>query len=840
MGLVATWLNGIGLTYAVPSFVAAGIDTPEALAELSVSHFEALGVTDAEDRRKLFFLVQRIKMAVEKHDDSVVSQVDAVLAQTADLSSPSRKNAELLTEEEPDDDDEESAQEKENNDSDWAETEDTGGDSADDEASSVPDDSLLPRRQSKRLLEKQRHSKSETKTAAVRRQSSLLKPTAGKRSTTSLSRRRKSDTTAILHRPIDPDTSDTSTNSKPRRLSGVPMPKGRTRKHLSKSMRTGKQLSSIPSNSVAPMSPLVDLTSAKLAQAPDLPYNVTSRRRSGSFETTSDSDSSSSQRRRRSELPKSRSSSVGSWKESSASGTAKRTDHSFATHIQRLRDDNNADYELFDRPSSPTTSQQQQHDDMRIRVVVRKRPMSNAEVAVAGNVDVLHTLRYAKHGKVLVYNPKTRVDLTKSVETIPFCLDNVFDEDATNVQIYEQTVRPLIPSLFEGQWATIFAYGQTGSGKTFTMMGSSATTTSIGAEDAATNLGLYYMAALDLFQAMQTAGFEDYSLSVSLFEIYSGKLFDLLNDRSSIKCLEDSNGRVCFPGLTEHDVSSADDLMALIQDGARNRSTGTTSRNADSSRSHAVLQLHLRNENSNSRLTFIDLAGSERGADTATASRATRLEGAEINTSLLALKEVIRALATGDSLAHVPFRGSKLTQVLKESFVGPHGRSVMIACVSPNIGNVETTLNTLRYADRIKERNAETGELSIPKETTSLPLASNHSSSQNNTSDLLDEILGTPPGKSLVEEPPDVASQLIAQHKTVMTTLLTMIKDEMTLVNQADSDRESLGEYVKQLSEIHHEQLSYITSLRELLLSYRLSSPRRGGEDDDSFEDLRD
>lgn len=111
-------------------------------------------------------------------------------------------------------------------------------------------------------------------------------------------------------------------------------------------------------------------------------------------------------------------------------------------------------------------------------------------------------------------------------------------------------------------------------------------------------------------------------------------------------------------------------------------------------------------------MTFIDLAGSERGADTAKACRTTRLEGAEINTSLLALKEVIRALATGDSMAHIPFRGSKLTQVLKESFVGKYSRSVMVACVAPNMNNCEHTLNTLRYADRVKERDPETGGLS--------------------------------------------------------------------------------------------------------------------------------
>jgi kinesin family protein 2/24 len=71
------------------------------------------------------------------------------------------------------------------------------------------------------------------------------------------------------------------------------------------------------------------------------------------------------------------------------------------------------------------------------------------------------------------------------------------------------------------------------------------------------------------------------------------QLFDLLNERTQIKCLEDSQGKVCFPGLTEHPVRSPDNVMELIEQGAANRSTGTTSRNADSSRSHAVLHIKL-------------------------------------------------------------------------------------------------------------------------------------------------------------------------------------------------------------------------------------------------------
>lgn len=77
------------------------------------------------------------------------------------------------------------------------------------------------------------------------------------------------------------------------------------------------------------------------------------------------------------------------------------------------------------------------------------------------------------------------------------------------------------------------------------------------------------------------------------------------------------------------------------------------------------------------------------------------MEGAEINKSLLALKECIRAL--GRKGSHLPFRVSKLTQVLRDSFVGSNSRTCMIAMISPGVNSCEHSLNTLRYADRVKE-----------------------------------------------------------------------------------------------------------------------------------------
>ena len=173
-------------------------------------------------------------------------------------------------------------------------------------------------------------------------------------------------------------------------------------------------------------------------------------------------------------------------------------------------------------------------------------------------------------------------------------------------------------------------------------------------------------------------------------------------------------------------------------DGMSIRTSGTTAANSNSSRSHAVLQIILktsspitaqsnissssRNNNHNNpavprrlmkevgKMSLIDLAGSERGKDTASGDRLQRMEGSEINKSLLALKECIRALGRGDG-CHVPFRGSTLTKVLRDSFIGDKSKVCMIAMVSPTHSDVENTMNTLRYADRVKELRSGNGDV---------------------------------------------------------------------------------------------------------------------------------
>jgi hypothetical protein len=342
-----------------------------------------------------------------------------------------------------------------------------------------------------------------------------------------------------------------------------------------------------------------------------------------------------------------------------------------------------------------------------VRVCVRKRPLSSKEVG-SGDRDIIST---SSSEALFVHEVKNRLDLSKYVESHEFSFDAVFGEKHTNMEVYLGTARPLVDALFQGSRCTCFAYGQTGTGKTYTMEGSHG------------NPGLYLLAVNDVFRRLR----DDPALhvSISFFEIYGSRLHDLLNNRAKLESREDSQCEVRIVGLTECRCSSADEVLDLIDRAAASRSTGVTGANDDSSRSHAVFQLELRRhrrrppdvslrvggEGDSSviseyvevgRLSFIDLAGSERGNDTSNSNRLTRLEGAEINKSLLALKECIRAMDQRKD--HTPFRGSKLTQVLKASFTGKANcQTVMIANVSPASMNVEHTLNTLRYSQRVKE-----------------------------------------------------------------------------------------------------------------------------------------
>ncbi|KAK9979244.1 hypothetical protein ABG768_012684 [Culter alburnus] len=344
----------------------------------------------------------------------------------------------------------------------------------------------------------------------------------------------------------------------------------------------------------------------------------------------------------------------------------------------------------------------------RICVCVRKRPLNKKELAKK-EIDVV---TIPGNGALLLHEPKQKVDLTKYLENQTFHFDYSFDEDATNDLVYRFTAKPLVKTIFEGGMATCFAYGQTGSGKTHTMGGD------FSGKSQNSSKGIYALAAQDVFTLLKQKRYADMDLCpyVTFFEIYNGKVFDLLNKKAKLRVLEDEKQQVNVVGLQEVPVLSVDDVIKMIEKGSACRTSGQTFANASSSRSHAVLQVILRRRNFlYGKFSLVDLAGNERGTDVSSNDRHTIVETAEINRSLLALKECIRSL--GQNSEHIPFRMSKLTQVLRDSFIGENSRTCMIAMISPGMGSCEYTLNTLRYANRVKELNGMSKGASVENGT---------------------------------------------------------------------------------------------------------------------------
>eukprot|EP00931_Biecheleriopsis_adriatica_P024556 TRINITY_DN15267_c0_g1_i1.p1 TRINITY_DN15267_c0_g1~~TRINITY_DN15267_c0_g1_i1.p1 ORF type:complete len:938 (+),score=162.02 TRINITY_DN15267_c0_g1_i1:112-2925(+) len=320
-----------------------------------------------------------------------------------------------------------------------------------------------------------------------------------------------------------------------------------------------------------------------------------------------------------------------------------------------------------------------------ISVCVRKRPISQHELSHS-ELDCVTALNpYA-----IIHERKFKVDgITKCLESHQFEFDRVFDEASSTEDVYGTVAGPLVPWVLEhGGRATLFAYGQTGSGKTHTMT------------------GIQRLLAEQLFDQVRHRADLQLEVSVSFFEIYGGRPYDLLNNRQRLETLEDAKNEVQIAGLTERGTSSPEAMLQCIELGNSLRTTHATAINRDSSRSHAVCAVFLRQAGGggiHGKVTLVDLAGSERAADSKSSIRQRRVEGAQINKSLLALKECIRAMGQAKE-AHVPFRASKLTLVLRDAFVSRcPARTVMIACISPGMSSADHSVNTLRYSDRLKE-----------------------------------------------------------------------------------------------------------------------------------------
>nr|XP_029534175.1 kinesin-like protein KIF2A isoform X4 [Oncorhynchus nerka] len=466
-------------------------------------------------------------------------------------------------------------------------------------------------------------------------------------------------------------------------------------------------------------------------------------------------------------------------------------------------------------------------EEHRICVCVRKRPLNKKELTIRD----LDVITIPSKDVVMVHEPKQKVDLTRYLENQTFRFDYAFDDSTTNEMVYRFTARPLVETIFERGMATCFAYGQTGSGKTHTMGGD------FSGKNQDCSKGIYALAARDVFVMLKKPCHKKLDLQVyaTFFEIYSGKVFDLLNGKAKLRVLEDGKQQVQVVGLHERDVKCTEDVLKLIEVGNSCRTSGQTSANAHSSRSHAVFQIILRRKGKmHGKFSLIDLAGNERGADTSSADRQTRLEGAEINKSLLALKECIRAL--GRNKPHTPFRASKLTQVLRDSFIGENSRTCMIATISPGMTSCENTLNTLRYANRVKELTVDANQVTegVRPNIHVVDLLDydwDHlgSSPQRDDLKLLCEQNEEEVSPQLfnfheaVSQMVEMEEQVLEDHRAVFQESIRWLEDEKVLLEMTEEVDCDVDSYATQLEQILDQKIDILTELRDKVKSFRSS-----------------
>nr|AEV41045.1 putative kinesin motor domain-containing protein [Oryza minuta] len=339
-------------------------------------------------------------------------------------------------------------------------------------------------------------------------------------------------------------------------------------------------------------------------------------------------------------------------------------------------------------------------EDMKgkIRVFCRLRPLNDKELT--------------EKDKNIVCSPDefTVAHPWKDDKSKQHIYDRVFDANTTQEEVFEDT-KYLVQSAVDGYNVCIFAYGQTGSGKTFTIYGSE------------NNPGLTPRATSELFRVIKRDGHKySFSLKAYMVELYQDNLVDLLlaknATRQKLEIKKDSKGVVTVENVTVVNISSFEELRAIILRGSERRHTAGTNMNDESSRSHLILSIIIESTNlqtqsyARGKLSFVDLAGSERVKKSGSAGKQLK-EAQSINKSLSALADVIGALSSDGQ--HIPYRNHKLTMLMSDS-LGGNAKTLMFVNVSPAESNLEETYNSLMYASRVRCIINDTSKHVAPKE----------------------------------------------------------------------------------------------------------------------------
>ncbi|KAI5006529.1 hypothetical protein ZWY2020_033772 [Hordeum vulgare] len=344
---------------------------------------------------------------------------------------------------------------------------------------------------------------------------------------------------------------------------------------------------------------------------------------------------------------------------------------------------------------------------------LQKRESLNNYLDLKGSIRVFCRMRPFNHEES--YSSRTMFTLDESnvflkvadTKIRQYKFDKVFDPRSTQGDVFSE-VEPVIKSAIDGYNVCIFAYGQTGSGKTYTMEGKPS------------DLGVIPRGIQVLFDRASESN-NRFQFTFSMLEIYMGNLQDLLVPGSknnglknvpSLSIKTDPDGGIEIENLVAVTVNNFQEVKRLYGVGTRLRSTASTMANSTSSRSHCLIRISLTSfdaperKKARNKIWMIDLGGSERLVKTKATGKRLK-EGKAINLSLSALGDVIDALQT--KKPHVPYRNSKLTQVLRDS-LGCESKTLMLVHIRPNENDLCETICTLGFATRVRSIRLESEE----------------------------------------------------------------------------------------------------------------------------------
>ncbi|KAI9623929.1 hypothetical protein H4Q26_017073 [Puccinia striiformis f. sp. tritici PST-130] len=299
--------------------------------------------------------------------------------------------------------------------------------------------------------------------------------------------------------------------------------------------------------------------------------------------------------------------------------------------------------------------------------------------------------------------------ITELSTTSNWNFDSVLGQSANNLDVYRRSgSRDLILSAMAGYDATIFAYGQTASGKTHTLTGSNI------------QPGIIPLSVEEIFSYIRSHPEREFLLRVSYLEVYNEQIHDLLVPSTqpcpTVKIRQQTNGQFFADPVREEVVTNLGQVMNLIHRGERQRHVAGTDWNARSSRSHTIFSIVIESRLfgvdgggvTRSKVCLIDLAGNER----ASSEVQRRSEGSFINK-----RKVISGLGEDNPQSktksnHIPYRDSKLTQILQPSLSGK-SRVCVICTINSSFKSIEDSRSTLRFASRVKKiiTNANLNEI---------------------------------------------------------------------------------------------------------------------------------